>query len=155
MLPTTEVKTHAVSFRDSNEAIYVTNDVAAKLSKFRNHPSSVSFPLVNSTTGTLIRDIGKYEIKSIHEIKKEDRGIGDTSGMHWRCDYNTAHYMHESTCSCSDSYYCDEMKVRMPIQFLEWCRGQFPKVRLLHAYDITQLMKETFLKEKTLITNQK
>lgn len=151
MLPSTEVKTHVVTFKDTDEAIYITSDVAVKLSKFRNHPSSVSFPLVNSTTGVLIRDIGKYEIRSIHEIKKEAQRTGVSTGMKWVCDYGVRHFMGKD-CACSLDYRMPG--IRLSTEFMEWCRNRFPKSFPRYPSDITQTMRDKFLEEKSLITSQ-
>lgn len=151
MFPTTEVKTHAVTFKNSDDAIYVTQDVAVSLSKFRNHPSSVSFPLVNKASGRLIRDIGKYEIKSIHEIKKENLET-DRSGAKWVCDYGVKHYMHNVTCKCYETYISRDMGVSIPVQFIEWCRRMFPKASPKYVADITDVMRNKFLEQKSLIT---
>lgn len=150
MLPSTELKTHVVTFKGSDNGIYITEQMAKLLSVFRNDPNAVSFPLVDRVTGRLIKDIGKFEIKSIDEIKKDERS-GSYAGSRWICRYGVRHFMHEHDCSCNEIYRCKEMGVIWPFQFTEWCIRRFPKASIYYDGDITDQMREEFLKEKSLI----
>jgi len=141
-LPTTNVKNWILEPKvEGWLPIYVSQSQAeAILKAWKNSPNA---EIYNSVTGRLFEVVNRndYRVRRLGDLKEDQ----DKESRRWICGYGERHPMNvwpSEKCGCREKYGMSEH------QFIDHMQKAFG---INHAHEVKDHMRETFLRNKTLV----